>query len=63
MILVFDKKKILNCFIVKDYWVICWFKLMIEVNVCLFRKKMGKDMFSLWFMNVKRSKYIRNKFK
>lgn len=36
---------------------------MIEANACLFRKKMGKDMFSLWFMNAKRSKHTRNKFK
>lgn len=32
--------------------------------MCVYlEKKMGKDMFSLWFMNVKRRKYIRNKFK
>lgn len=31
--------------------------------MCVYLEKKGKDMFSLWFMNVKRSKYIRNKFK
>lgn len=36
---------------------------MIEANACLFTKKMGKDMFSLWFMNAKRRKHTRNKFK
>lgn len=66
MILVFDKKKILNCFIVKDYWVICWFKLMIEVNVCLFRKKWVKIclVYGLWMLkegNILEINLSRNK--